>query len=124
MALLDFVYTSSDADFISNFSTYFDKKSIIDVLDHLKIAKSFYEIIDESDPVKACEESVKLVSSGKADLLMKGLVDTAVILRAVLDKDFGLRTPNRLSHVSIMEIPKRNNIQLEIKQVIKITQRI
>jgi len=87
-----------------------DKKSIIEVLDRLKIAKSFYEIIDESDPVKACEESVKLVSSGKADLLMKGLVDTAVILRAVLDKDFGLRTPNRLSHVSIMEIPNYHKL--------------
>ncbi|MBN2268852.1 MAG: bifunctional enoyl-CoA hydratase/phosphate acetyltransferase [Acholeplasmataceae bacterium] len=82
-----------------------DQKLILDVLEHLKIAKSPYEIIDVSDPVKACEEAVKLVSSGKADLLMKGLVDTAVILRAVLDKEFGLRTPNRLSHVSIMEIP-------------------
>lgn len=82
-----------------------DEKLILAVLDHLKISKTPYEIINVEDPIKACEEAVKLVSSGKADLLMKGLVDTAVILRAVLDKDFGLRTPNRLSHVSIMEIP-------------------
>lgn len=82
-----------------------DETLILDVLNHLKISKTPYVIIDVKDPVKACEEAVKLVSSNQADLLMKGLVDTAVILRAVLDKDFGLRTPNRLSHVSIMEIP-------------------
>jgi phosphate butyryltransferase len=82
-----------------------DETLILDVLNHLKISKTPYVIIDVKDPVKACEEAVKLVSSNQADLLMKGLVDTAVILRAVLDKDFGLRTPNRLSHVSIIEIP-------------------
>ena len=63
-----------------------------------------YDIIDVKDPIHACETSVKLVSSGQADILMKGYVDTAIILRAALDRDYGLRTPNRLSHASIMEI--------------------
>lgn len=82
-----------------------DEQKILDVLNHLNIPKDTYEIINEPDVIKACDLSVKLVSSGKADLLMKGLVDTSIILKSVLDKDFGLRTPNRLSHVSIMEIP-------------------
>ncbi len=64
-----------------------------------------FDIIDVSDPFLACETAVKLVSSGQADILMKGYVDTAVILRAALDREYGLRTPNRLSHASLMEIP-------------------
>jgi phosphate butyryltransferase len=64
-----------------------------------------FDIIDVKDPVLACEIAVKLVSSGQADILMKGYVDTAIILRAALDREYGLRTPNRLSHASLMEIP-------------------
>jgi len=44
-----------------------------------------------------------MVSSGKADILMKGLVDTAIILKAVLDKEIGLRTGNILSHAAVFE---------------------
>lgn len=82
-----------------------NQKSIKEILKHLKINASLYEIIDITDPVLACEYSVKMISAQKADVLMKGLVDTSIILRAALDKDFGLRTPNRISHVSVMEVP-------------------
>jgi phosphate butyryltransferase len=87
-----------------------DKKAIEDILRSLKIVSHDYQIIDQIDPVKACEESVRLISSGKGDILMKGFVDTSIILRAALDRDYGLRTPNRLSHVSVMEIPNYHKI--------------
>ncbi len=64
-----------------------------------------FEIIDESDPVKASEIGVKLVSSKKANFLMKGLVKTAILLKAVLNKDWGLRTGEVLSHVAVEEVP-------------------
>ncbi len=63
------------------------------------------EIVDVKDPVAAAHEAVKLVSSGKADLIMKGKTDTPNFLRAVLNKEYGLRTGRLLSHVTIMEIP-------------------
>ncbi len=69
-------------------------------------------IIDEKDPVLACETAVKLVSSHKADLLMKGLVDTSVLLRAVLNKEWGLRTDHLLSHVTVFTIPSYEKIYL------------
>ena len=47
--------------------------------------------MDIKDPKKATLEAVKLVSSGHADMLMKGLVDTATFLRSVLNKEFGLK---------------------------------
>ena len=56
------------------------------------------------DPKKATLEAVELVSSGTADMLMKGLVDTATFLRSVLNKEVGLRTGKLMSHVAVFEI--------------------
>ncbi|TFE03179.1 phosphate butyryltransferase [Jeotgalibacillus salarius] len=50
-------------------------------------------------------EAVKLVSSGQAGVLMKGHVETSVLLKAVLNKEVGLRTGNVLSHVALFEVP-------------------
>lgn len=66
---------------------------------------SDYEILHESDKVEACRRAVKLVHDGNADVLMKGLVDTSVILKAVLDKQIGLRDAPVLSHVAVFEVP-------------------
>lgn len=61
------------------------------------------EILDEPDKTAACQKAVELVSKGKADILMKGLVDTSIILKAVL-ADESLRGGNILSHVGVAEI--------------------
>jgi len=45
-----------------------------------------------------------MVSEGNADFLMKGSVDTSILLKAVLDKDFGLRTGRLLSHIMVYKI--------------------
>lgn len=62
------------------------------------------EIVDLADPAEAAREAVRAVSRGEAEILMKGLVDTSVILSAVLDRDDGLRTDGVLSHVALFEI--------------------
>ena len=63
-----------------------------------------FTIVEQSDPVEACRTAVQLVSTGKAQVLMKGIIDTAIILKAVLDKEIGLRTDNVLSHVAVADI--------------------
>lgn len=68
------------------------------------------EIIDEKDNIKSSLYAVSLVSSGKADMVMKGLVDTATFLRAVLDKEKGLRTGKILSHVAVLNVPALNRM--------------
>ena len=65
---------------------------------------SNYELIHIEDLSEASLKSVELVTQGKADMVMKGLVDTSIILKAVLDKDKGLRTDNVLSHVAVFDI--------------------
>jgi phosphate butyryltransferase len=64
-----------------------------------------FEIIHEPDNKKAALKAVELVSTGKADMVMKGLVDTANFLRAVLNKEIGLRTGGLMSHIGVFEIP-------------------
>ena len=62
------------------------------------------EIIDEPDKIEACRKAVKIAHDGEADIVMKGIVDTSVILKAVLDKEIGLRDQPVLSHVALSEL--------------------
>ena len=76
-----------------------------EVKKNLKSLKADFEIVKTRSENETAEVSVKLVSSGKADLLMKGLIKTSTLLKAVLNKEWGLRTERLLSHVVLMEIP-------------------
>ncbi|HEY3426067.1 MAG TPA: phosphate butyryltransferase [Negativicutes bacterium] len=63
------------------------------------------EVIHEPGDRQAAYRAVTLVSGGQADVLMKGLINTADLLRAVLDKEVGLRTGRVLSHVAVYDMP-------------------
>ncbi len=63
------------------------------------------EIVHEPDPAAAARLAVARVSSRDAGILMKGLVPTADFLRAVLDKEIGLRTGRLLSHAAVFKSP-------------------
>lgn len=64
-----------------------------------------YELIEADSFQESAEKAVRMVREGKADFLIKGLVDTAILLKAVLNKEYGLRTGKQLSHVMAYEIP-------------------
>lgn len=81
-----------------------DREKIIEISNEINFDLSNVEIIDEKDGVAACRQAVSLVSSGKADIVMKGLIDTSIILKAVLDKEIGLRTGNILSHAAVFSV--------------------
>ena len=82
-----------------------DENEIKALAEKLDMDLSLYEVIHEANPSKAALKAVELVSTGKADMVMKGLVDTANFLRAVLNKEVGLRTGKLMSHVAVFEIP-------------------
>ncbi|MDW7651119.1 MAG: bifunctional enoyl-CoA hydratase/phosphate acetyltransferase [Bacillota bacterium] len=63
------------------------------------------EIINIKDPLEATAVAVKETASGRADILMKGMVNSADFLRAVLDPQGGMRTDRILSHLAAYEIP-------------------
>ncbi len=89
-----------------------DKEEIIKIAETIGMNIDEYEIIDEKDVNKASIETVKLVSSGRADMMMKGLVDTATFLRAVLNKEVGLRKGKQMSHIAIFEVPGYDRLLL------------
>ncbi len=75
------------------------KKSIESIAKENNLDIEGIEIIDESDEKTSAEIAVKLVREKKCSALMKGLVQTALMMKAVLNKDNGLRTDRILSHV-------------------------
>jgi phosphate butyryltransferase len=63
------------------------------------------EVIHQSLPREAAWQVMKLVSEGRADIAMKGRVETSDFLRAALSKELGLRTGKLFTHVAAFEIP-------------------
>ncbi len=73
----------------------------------------YIHIIDITDAKEATLEAVRMVKEGEADILMKGLVNTDVILRAILDKEKGLLPPgNVLTYNAALEIPTYHKLLL------------
>lgn len=81
-----------------------DKAKIEEVAASIDMDLTGYEIIDIEDTYEAALKAVSLVHDGKADMYMKGLIDTKSFLKSVLDKEVGLRTGKPLSHVCVFEV--------------------
>lgn len=70
------------------------------------ILSPFIHIVDIPEVREATLEAVRMVKSGEADILMKGLVNTDIILRAILDKEKGLLPHgNVMTYNAALEIP-------------------
>ena len=70
-----------------------------------------FQIIDIPDELSATREAVRMVRSGEADILMKGLVNTDKFLKAVLDKENGLLPPKAvMSYTCALELPKYHKL--------------
>ncbi len=78
--------------------------SALDRSKQLGLAEPVY--VDGETPEEAAARAVEMVRSGEADILMKGLIGTDRLLRAVLDKEHGLLPKGRtLTHLALAEIP-------------------
>ncbi|KOR26078.1 phosphate butyryltransferase [Clostridium sp. L74] len=80
-----------------------DKIEVIAKEENLDISN--IKIIDEKDNKKAANKAVELITAGKADFIMKGMLGTAELLKAVLNKEANLRRKNLLSHIMIYDVP-------------------
>ena len=82
-----------------------DRDQIAEKAKEVGINIDEYEIIDVKDTIEAARTAVSLVHDGKADIYMKGALESKDFLKSVLDKEVGLRTGRPLSHVCVFEIP-------------------
>ncbi len=71
---------------------------------------SGFELIHEPDNDKAAAISVQMVSGKKADIVMKGQLSTSSLLKAVLNKEWGLRSGDILSHLALFEVTSYHKI--------------
>ena len=83
-----------------------DEQEIKSIANKNNIDISEFEIRHCDNELSAANMAVSLVRSGRADILMKGLIHTADILRAVLNRETGIRGDGILSHVSVLYSPK------------------
>ncbi|WP_079479782.1 phosphate butyryltransferase [Halobacillus salinus] len=67
------------------------------------------EVVD-CDASQSAQEAVKAVHENKAHVVMKGNLDTKSLLKAVLDKQYGLRGKGVLSHVALFEVPSQDRL--------------
>jgi phosphate butyryltransferase len=70
------------------------------------------EIIPEPDAIRAAQRMTMLINKGQAQIAMKGAIETADFLRAVLDRKTGLRAGRLLSHVAVFDIPSLDRLIL------------
>ena len=69
----------------------------------LKIEDS--DIVDAEGEEDAAAKAVTLCAEGKADILMKGKLQTSTLLKAVLNKETGIRQGGLMSHLAVLESP-------------------
>jgi phosphate butyryltransferase len=81
-----------------------DKKEIEEICKSNNYDITGVRIVDEPNTEKSVEVAVKMVSSKQADILMKGKIGSATLLRCVLNKEWGLRSGNLLSHFALFEV--------------------
>ncbi len=89
-----------------------DKQKIQAAAEKIGLDITGFELIHQPNLERAALETVELVSTGRADMVMKGLIDTASLLKAVLNKEKGLRTGQLISHVAVFEVPGFNRFLL------------
>lgn len=105
--VIEAVVKALDAE-LAHFLLFGDEKKITSLLQekgNQHLNGNAVRIIHTDSVNLSAELAVKAVSSKEADVLMKGNIPTANILKAVLNKEYGLRTGSVLSHVAVFEIP-------------------
>jgi phosphate butyryltransferase len=89
-----------------------DREKIEKICKEIELELNKVEIVNEKDINKTSEIAVELVKKKRADMLMKGKVDTRSLLKAVLDKEKGLRADKLLSHVAVVEVKSYSKLML------------
>ncbi len=87
-----------------------DKEGIEDIIQSEQLEMDDYEIVDAESDREAASRAVELTAEGKADFPMKGMLSTSTILRALLNKEYGLRQDKMLSLVTLMDLKNQDHM--------------
>jgi len=68
------------------------------------------KIYNEDDDIEAAKTAVRLIREGEGDFLMKGRMQTADLLRQVVNKETGLQVGKIMSHVGLFQVPHYHKV--------------
>jgi phosphate butyryltransferase len=100
--VLDAVIKAEELE-ITDYILVGDKEKILNISEEASFNVKSNKIYNEPNNLKAVDMAVELVKSNRADILMKGFVNTDDFLRGVLNREKGLRTGKIMSHVYVLE---------------------
>ncbi|WP_216829461.1 phosphate butyryltransferase [Alkalihalobacterium elongatum] len=95
---------------LSSFLLFGNEEKIRHLMKQKNIEWKNVDIVPTESLEQSAQEAVKAVHNGKADVLMKGMVPTSILLKAVLNKDYGLRVGKLFSHVAAFDIPSYDKL--------------
>jgi len=81
-----------------------DEARIRDIASRQRLDLAGCDIINVKDPTGAARRAAETAHAGDADVLMKGNVTTATIMKAALDEEIGIKTEGLMSHVAVFEV--------------------
>ena len=96
------------------------EERIKDIANEAQIALGDVEIVDTAHSHESATQAVQLVSTGRAELLMKGSLHTDELITAVVSREAGLRTGRRISHVFVMDVPTYHKVLIVTDAAINI----
>ena len=89
-----------------------DKDKIKLISEEINFDLTGIKILNSNSIEESARIAVELVSNKNADFVMKGILDTSVLLKSVLNKDYGIRTDSLLSHVVAYQIENYHKLLL------------
>jgi phosphate butyryltransferase len=81
-----------------------DEARILEIASEQGLELAGCDVIDVKDPTAMARRAAEAARMGDADVLMKGNVTTATIMKAALDEDIGIKTERLMSHVAVFEV--------------------
>lgn len=87
-----------------------EKDKILNAARQMGVDIKPYKIIDAENDHDAVQKAIELVKKGESDAIMKGKLHTDSLMSPILDKEHGIRTTRRMSHVFILDIPSYHKL--------------
>lgn len=110
--IIETILTAVDLD-LCEFVLFGNQEKILLLFNQIeKVLPKEVLIINSNDQIQSCREAVIYVRNNENTILMKGFIDTSILLKEVVNRDYGLRTNSILSHVMVCKLPKFNRFLL------------
>jgi phosphate butyryltransferase len=82
------------------------------IAEKIELDLTEFELVEAQGEAGGAAATVAVVASGRAQILLKGFVDSSVLFKAVLDKNAGLRNGSTVSHTVVMDVPGFDKLYL------------